>query len=123
MTEEEAKRFEKELMVKISKMTGKLTDPPRFQLTGELIPPEILRDEKKPGLMDVMPVNTGNADESATAFNETELAPQAGSEEAPHADSVSEQRRETGTQPTQKGWKPTPHPLLLQKEQHRKTRL
>ena len=70
MTKEEAKKFEKELMGKISKMTGKLTDPPCFQLTGELIPPEILRDEKKPGLMDVMPVNTGNADESATASDE-----------------------------------------------------
>ena len=51
MTEEEAKRFEKELLDKISKMTGKLTDPPRFQLTGELIPPELLRDDGQPSTL------------------------------------------------------------------------
>lgn len=38
MTSEEAKRFEKELLERVDKMPGRLTDAPRFQLTGEVIP-------------------------------------------------------------------------------------
>lgn len=40
MTEEEARRFEKELFEKINAMTARIDDEPRYQLTGEIIPPE-----------------------------------------------------------------------------------
>lgn len=44
MSDEEAKRFENDLLEKVGKMTGHLTDRPRFQLSGEIIPESLLRE-------------------------------------------------------------------------------
>lgn len=45
MSDEEEKRFENDLLEKISKMTGRLTDRPRFQLSGEIIPESLLMED------------------------------------------------------------------------------
>ena len=45
MTKEESKEFEKELVEKISRMTGRLSDKPRYQLSGEIIPESVLIDK------------------------------------------------------------------------------
>ena len=41
MTKEEAQAFEKELMDHVKSMTAKIGDEPVYQLTGEVIPPEM----------------------------------------------------------------------------------
>lgn len=47
MTDEEAEAFKEKMREAVSTMTGTINDPPRYQLTGEIIPPEVLAEETK----------------------------------------------------------------------------
>lgn len=40
MTDEELAAFEKKLGEAVSTMTGRIGDEPRYQITGEIIPPD-----------------------------------------------------------------------------------
>lgn len=47
MTDEEAEAFKEKMREAVTTMTGTINDPPRYQLTGEIIPPEVLAEETK----------------------------------------------------------------------------
>jgi len=48
MTEKEAKAFEKQLINGIKELTATIHDEPRYQLTGELIPDDVLHPAEGP---------------------------------------------------------------------------
>ena len=47
MTEEEAETFREKLLQIVNEQTTRLDDPPSFQLTGDPIPDDLLKEDKQ----------------------------------------------------------------------------
>ena len=63
MTETEAKAFENQLISGIKKMTATIHDEPRYQLTGELIPDDVMHPAEGPSCKKsaaVAPIRAGS---------------------------------------------------------------